>query len=75
MPLIYTAIFGNYELLYDIAFNDRLSPLEHTFTMTLTSNVNTYAKDSTMFVFDKDSFLYDKAGNPADITYYTPQIS
>ena len=58
------------ELLYDISFSDRLSPLENTFTMTLTSNVSTYAMDSTMYGFDKDSFVYD---NNKDIIYYTPQ--
>jgi len=58
------------ELLYDIAFNDRLKPLETNVTMTLTVNVSTYADPTDLFAFDKDSFRYNEA---TEVVFYTPQ--
>lgn len=58
------------EVLYDIGFNDRLRPLETNVTMTLTSNVSSYAVPTDIFSFDKDSFIYN---SEQEIVYYTPQ--
>lgn len=58
------------ELLYDIGFNDRLSPLETMKTITFSSGVSTYAYPTDIFAFDKDSFKYN---GKYEVVYYTPQ--
>lgn len=58
------------ELSYDLGFNDKVRPLETNVTMTLTSNVSTYAVPTDIFDFDKDSFIYN---DDSQVVYYTPQ--
>jgi len=59
------------EILYAIFVSkDKLQPCETNCTITLTSNVATYAIDGGVFDFDKDSFIYN---SEQEIVYYTPQ--
>jgi len=59
------------ELLYEIFVSpDRLRPAETKVTLTLTSNISTYAMPSDIYAFDKDSFIYN---DKQEIVYYTPQ--
>lgn len=58
------------EVLYEIFFSEKLRPVETVCTITLTSNISTYAIDTGIFDFDKDSFIYN---GQTEVEYYTPQ--
>ena len=59
------------EVLYEIFDNPgKYQPCETNCTLTLTSNVATYAVATDIFDFDRDSFIYN---SEKEIVYYTPQ--
>lgn len=58
------------EVLYDLAHEYRLQPLEADGTITLGSGTSTYSYAADQMAFDKDSFRYDNAKN---LEYYTAQ--
>lgn len=58
------------EVLYEIAFEDRYSPLEEDGSIVLSTGVTTVSVPTDMYAFDKDSFRYNEEQK---VYYYTPQ--
>jgi hypothetical protein len=58
------------EVLYEIAFEYKYSPLEEDGTITLLTGTSTYTVPTDMYAFDKDSFRYNEE---KEVKYYTPQ--